>query len=1403
VDWIEPPIMGKSRVLMMDTPSPHPVIEEQDRLGEKGPLPRVEKRGDWPLSFPQERYWFLSQFEPGNPAYNCSANLRLRGRLDASVLQRCLAEIVRRHESLRTRYPLKDARPVQRIIADCPAPLPLVDLSKLRIEDRQRAAARLVEEEAAYPFKLETGPLFRARLLRLADDEHWLLASVHISVFDDLSRDVFQRELAQLYEAFSEGRSSPLSELPIQYGEYSAWQREWLRGPELERQLGYWKSQLAGAPVLLELPLDHPRPPDQAYRGARRGVEFSRDLADRLRSLSQKAGVSLFATLLAAFQVLLSRYSGQEDVVVGSQFTGRTRAELEGMIGSFVNPYAVRNTLSGNPTFRECLATVQRAVERAQAHQGLRFARLIDELHPERNSSHSPIFQVMLVVEEPAVPTAAPAGLTITPLPPGAITTRLDLTLSLVAYPDALRGQIEYDRDLFEAATIDGLGGHFRVLLEAIADNPESRIEDLPLLTDGEQRQILVEWNETAANDGRDRCVHQLIEEQARQAPDAVAILFQSQRITYRELNARANQLACHLRQLGVAPDVRVGVCMRRTPDLIVAILAILKAGGAYVPLDPAYPTDRLAFMLEDSQASVLLTEHALSQKLPLQATHCVCLDSEWPQITRQPAEDLPSNAGPAHLAYVMYTSGSTGRPKGVAIEHRNVVNFIYSTRDVFTAEELAGSLASTSICFDLSVFELFVPLSAGGRIVLVENILALQSLPPDVDLRMLSTVPSAMPEILRVRAVPESVTSVNLIGEALATELVNDIYGQTRAARVYDLYGPTETTVYSTCTLRLPNMTATIGRPIRNTQVYVLDKHRRPVPTGVAGELYISGDGLARGYLNRPELTAERFIPCPFGSGGQKRMYRTGDLVRWRADGNLEFLGRLDHQVKLRGFRIELGEIQTALLENPAVDQCVVLLWEGGAEEKRLAAYVTPANPGAPPTAAALRSDLQKKLPDYMVPAGFVVLDAFPQTPNGKIDRKALPSPAQATPSLAADYVAPRDALEQQLASVWSEVLKLDRIGVNDNFFLLGGQSLLAARSIALVRTRFKFDLALRTVFDAPTIAGLANAMRRQLGSSPELDCQPASIIPAAPGPILRSAAEHRAGDSPGKSSAAVSEIDCAEYIEIYRPGSDDSPVIVVGDTRLVPFLLARLPASVPIYFLKLDGTHIWPPRYLKFAQQLTVFVNALAPYVGSRGAYLLGYSYGGSLAYGLAGALRKQRAVRCEVLMIEPDVPLCLRSFAERLRWRYWRLRAFLGRVRRRLWPRAGRAIAAASEALDPAALAPTDGEARWRLMEAFYGTSTAKAKPLRSPGRIALVGTRHYHSQHALSWRKVSTGGLDCCVLSTDEKDHNACFQEPYVSQLLDFAEAWYARPGRPVRSAVAEPSSATVARPAGVL
>ncbi|HEV2147889.1 MAG TPA: amino acid adenylation domain-containing protein, partial [Longimicrobiaceae bacterium] len=1031
-----------------------------------GSIPRRPAGEAAPLSFAQQRLWAIQELDPGSPAYNEPEALPIGGALDLPALERSLTEIVRRHEVLRSVFVLEDGEPVQRVR---PAPalrLPVVDLSGAAPEARPGIARRLAREEAARPFDLGRDLLLRATLVRLRPEEHVLLLTTHHAAWDGWSQGVFTRELSVLYAAFTRGAPSPLPELPVQYADYAAWQRERIRGERLEAELGYWRGRVAGAPTLLELPVDHPRPPVQTAPAGHEPVPLAGPLAAGVLELARAEGTTPFVVLLAAFHALLARHTGQLDLLVGTPASSRSRPELEGLIGFFVNTLVVRADLSANPTFRELVRQVREAVLEAQQHQDLPLEVLVRELAPERDPSRNPLFQASFALQRGGSAAAPPgAGLAMGGPEAGGGMARFDLFLHLMETEGALGGHLEYRRDLFEPATVRGMAARFRTLLEAAVADPARRVLDVPILGEDELRRVVAEWNATAAPYPTGECLHRLVERQVDRTPDAVAVVFEGERVTYRELDARANRLAHHLQRLGVGPEARVGICLERSPDMVVALLAVLKAGGAYVPVDPGYPRDRIAYLLGDSAVPVLLTQERLLPLLPDSPARVVCLDRDRGEVDAEPEARPRAAVSAGSLAYVIYTSGSTGRPKGAMNEHRGVVNRLLWMQEEYGLDASDAVLQKTPFSFDVSVWEFFWPLMTGARMVVARpeghrDPVYLSELIEREGVTTLHFVPSMLHAFLQAGE-PERCGSLKRVvcsGEALAFELQERFAGKLPGVELHNLYGPTEAAVdvtYWACVPGDGRGVVPIGRPVANTRILVLDGSLNPVPAGVSGELFIGGVQVGRGYLGRPELTAERFVPDPLGTEPGARLYRTGDRVRWLPDGVLEYLGRMDFQVKVRGFRIELGEIESVLLAHPAVREAAVVARGDGAGGQRLAAYVVPAAAGEDPSPGDLRAHLLERVPEYMVPGAFVLLEALPLTPNGKLDRRALPDPAPAAAAAASGYTAPSTPAERILAELWAELLRVERVGVHENFFELGGDSILSIQIVARARER------------------------------------------------------------------------------------------------------------------------------------------------------------------------------------------------------------------------------------------------------------------------------------------------------------------------------------------------------------
>ena len=1053
-------------------------------------IPRRDGSGACALSYAQRRLWFLDQMEPNSCVYNITNAVRLRGVLEVGALREALNVIVGRHEALRSTFVVRGEEPVQVVAERWAVELPVVDLSAGAEGEREGEVERVLRAEARRPFDLGTDLMLRALLVRVGEQEHVLLLTMHHIASDGWSMGVLTRELTALYAAIAQGREPGLAPLPIQYGDYAVWQRGWLQGAELEKQLAYWTGELAGAPATLQLPTDRPRPAVQTYRGAREVALLSRGLSDALHALSQRERVTLFTTLLAAFTVLLHRHAGTEDVVVGTAIAGRRRVETEPLIGFFVNTLVLRVDLSGDLTFREFLGQVRERVLEAYDHQDLPFEKLVEELRPERSLSWTPLVQVLFVLQDGDQPTLEFPGLTASPVEVNKGTAKFDLSASVTETPRGLRVTLEYNTDLYDAGTIRRVLGHYETLLKGIVADPGQRVTRLPLLPEAERHQVLVEWNATQAPFPETACIHGLFEAQVERTPEAIAVIFADQSLTYRQLNQRANQLAHYLQKRGVGPDVLVGLCLERSLNMVVGLLGILKAGGAYVPLDPTDPKERLAFMLHDARVSVLVTEQRTLEGLPEPGVPAVCLDADWGVLAREGQDDPVSRATADHLSYVIYTSGSTGKPKGVMTTHRAVSNLVSWMQARFPMNGMDVVLQKTPYTFDASVVEFFPALLVGARLVmarpeghrdgryLIDTICAER-------VSRLKLVPSLMQAMIEEPGL-EGCTSLRWVscgGEALSRAVL-ERFRERLSVEFVNLYGPTEATVDATFWVsgqQGPPDVVPIGRPIANTQLYILDAHMQPVPVGVPGELYIGGVGLARGYLERPELTAERFLPNPFSAEAGALLYKTGDLGRYLADGNIEYLGRLDDQVKVRGFRIELGEVETALCEHPDVRESVVVVREDTPGEKRLVAYVVPRQ-GAALTIDSLRHVVQAKLPEYMVPSAFILLASVPLASSGKADRRSLPVPATMRSDL--DYVAPQDAMERQIAQIWEETLGVHPVGVTDNFFELGGHSLLAVRIINAIEQTIGLRLPVSVLFEGATIRHLAQALQQKAGA-------------------------------------------------------------------------------------------------------------------------------------------------------------------------------------------------------------------------------------------------------------------------------------------------------------------------------
>ena len=1060
-------------------------------------LTRIEQdTPNHPLSFSQRGLWFIDRITPNTATYNIPVVINLSGCVDVTVLQACLNEIIRRHEILRTSFTALYGQPVQVINRDVSVTIEVEDLSTLKTSDRIYAVENLITELAQQPFDLSSQSLIRAKCVQIGNEDYHLIIVLHHIVADGWSIGVLLEELVTLYDKFAEGKLSPLAELPFQYRDFVNWQRKSLSSERLQGSLAYWKQQLQGELPVLNLPTDRPRLPIQTFKGDRAKLVLDSTLKQKLEDLSRQQGVTLFMTLLTAFKVLLYRYTGQTDILVGSPIANRSKAQLEQLIGFFVNVLVLRTNLLGDLSFLDLLKRVKSTALEAYVHQDLPFEKLVEELKLDRDLSYNPLFQVMFVLQNVPKPNLNLPDLSVSYEEGYNNTAKFDLTLFMEDCESGLIATCEYNTDLFDADTITRMLKHFQTLLGNIVSNPQQSISKLPLLTSLERQQLLDSGNDTKIDYPQNKCIHQLFEEQVAKTPSDVAVIFGDRQLTYQELNNKANQLAHYLQQLGIKPDVRVGICMERSIDMVVGLLAIMKAGGAYIPLDPFYPRERIAFILEDAQVCILLTQACLVNDLPPHSAQLVCIDTDSAEFRDRSPENVVTNTNPENLAYLIYTSGSTGKPKGVQISHRAVVNFLTTMSHTPGLEKEDVLLSVTTLSFDIAGLEIYLPLIVGARLVIAnQSVIAdgTQLLKQLVDrhVTVMQATPATWRMLIAAGWSTDKKIKVLCGGEALDLSLAHQLIE--RGTEVWNMYGPTETTIWSavhqvTDKDRQQGF-CPIGRPIGNTEIYILDRHKNLVPIGVPGELHIGGVGLARGYWNRSDLTKEKFIPSPIPpqspltKGGGGRLYKTGDLVRYKKNGKIEFLGRIDHQVKIRGFRIELGEIEVLLKQHPQVRETVVVTRTDIANDSRIVAYIV-TQENVTPSANKLREFLRAKLPDYMLPSAFVVLDKLPLTPNGKINRRALPVPESLRPELTTTYQAPQSTTEQEIAKLWQSVLHLDQVGIHDNFFDLGGHSLLLLEVNQKLNKSLSRDLLVVEMFQHPTIASLAQHLTQNSDS-------------------------------------------------------------------------------------------------------------------------------------------------------------------------------------------------------------------------------------------------------------------------------------------------------------------------------
>ncbi|MGH2866574.1 MAG: non-ribosomal peptide synthetase [Solirubrobacteraceae bacterium] len=1284
-----------------------------------------------PLSSAQEPLWYLSRLAPDNPVYNEAVTIRKQGGFDVAAFRHAFNEIVRRHEIWRSTFEVVDGQPVQVVHPPALVELPLLDLSDRSRSDGEKEAAALLGQDARRPYDLEHGPMIRPRLLHLGDDDHRLSLAMHHLVFDAFSlRRVVLPELIAGYEAAIAGRESPLVDPPVQSSDYAIWERDHRERAGDSSKMDYWRRRLGDASPL-ELPLDHPRPAQRRFRGATCSTCIEADTTARLKALCSQTGTSLFHLVLAAFSVLLHRYSGQDDVVFATIADQRQRREFESMLGYCATPLVLRTDLSGDPSFIELLARTRRDLDDALSNL-VPFDQLVRELRVERDPGTNPVYQAMVSLE-PAVVAADPSwSIDQADMVWGNAvgSAKLDLSLELDEGSDGkLRGRLNYNTDLFDSATARAMVGHWHMLLQGIAAQPQSPISALPLLTEHELQRQLVEWNATGADYPQASYVHDLVAAQARANPDSVAVDFTGNRLTYGELDVRSSRIAHVLQAAGVEHGNLVGICVERTPDMIAGMLGILKAGAAYLPLDPRYPADRLSFMLEDSGATLTLTQASLRAVLPDHGTGYICLDSEDVALARH--EDIPSTpvSRADDVAYVLYTSGSTGAPKGVSIRHRSVVNLLTSMAKAPGIAPTDTVLAITTTSFDMSVPELWLALINGARLMIAPTDLVtdgrqLGRLISGSGVTFMQATPATW-QMLIDGAWSGSPGLVALSGgEALSGPLAERMLD--RCAVLWNAYGPTETTVWSTMARIERGAPITVGRPIANTRIYILDKHSRPVPVGVSGEMFIGGDGVAVGYLNRPELTAERFVANPFVAGG--RMYRTGDRARYRADGNVEFLGRLDHQVKIRGFRIEPGEVETVLVSHPSVSAAVVVAREESPGGRVLVAYIVPR--AGMPTTAELRDLCRRELPEYMVPSTFVALERLPLTINGKLDRASLPAPNRWRDAYTA-YTPPRSDLEAKLVRAWARTLELDRVGIHDDFFELGGHSLLAVRLLAEVEREVGLAMPVASLFDGgATVAGLSGTIEQH--TKPQSNELLVTVQPFGTRPVL--------------FFIHADEASMLTLRHFTGPLGPDQPV------------LGLLPERVGYRF-----------DQRRSVEDLAATMVAALRSVQPRGPYYLaGYSMGGLFAYEVAGQLIAAGEEIGWLGLVDAGTPsLAARYVSLRQRLARQRARDF-GDASRKIWEISSRTLRSMFRRLRPPRARPGH-DFDWRGADKLARRYTCRghAGPLDLFVTSDMMATTNSHS---LGWEDVHHGRVEVHEV---RGDHFSMVQEPnvaYLSELL---------------------------------
>jgi amino acid adenylation domain-containing protein len=1190
---------------------------KQSKTAYQLPIQPVARDGHLPLSFAQQRLWFLHHLSPDSRSYNTLEILQIQEHLNLTVLEQSLGELINRHEIFRTTFPTVSGEPIQAISPPGSFRLIIENYQDLSPNEQSAKIQQVAEWEAGQTFDLAVGPLIQFKLLQLSPQKSVLLLKMHHIIYDGWSFGILIRELSALYEAFLKNLANPLAALSIQYADFAVWQRQYLSGEVLDKQLNYWQEQLATVPHILTLPTDRSRPAMQSFRGGVEHFQLDQNTTQGLKQLGQERGATLFMTLLAAFGVLLSRYSHQSDLLIGSPIANRNQAAIEPLIGFFANTLALRINLSENPNFLELLEQVKQTTLAGYAHQDLPFEMLVEKLQPDRDLSRNPLVQIMFALQNTPQDTWNLSGLSIESLPLLVEEiVKFDLEVNCWETSEGLAMDWAYSRDLFDTSTIVRMGEHFQNLLQAIILNPKTRVEEFSFLTDKELHQLLASWHNTKIDYPQAQCIHQLFEAQVERTPDAVAVVFENQQLTYTELNNRANQLAHYLQTLGVGPEVLVGIAVERSLEMIVGLLGILKAGGASLPLDPDYPTERLQFMLEDSQVPFLITQPSLLEKLPDSQASVICLDDVQAQVSQYSQDDPQNQLIVANLANVIYTSGSTGKPKGVMVEHRGLVNLAIAQIQTFAVHNNSRVLQFASFSFDACISEILMTFGSGATLYLAPKDALLPGQPLIECLQKNGithvTLPPSALAVLPKEPLPALQTLI-VAGESCSLDLIKQ---WSVGRNFFNAYGPTEASVCASIgQCYQDDLKVTIGKAIANVQIYILDSHLQPVPVGVPGELYIGGIGVARGYLHRPELTTERFISNPFDSSPTsptpltsptELLYKTGDLARYLPDGNIEYLGRIDNQVKVRGFRIELGEIEAVLSQCSEVQSTAVIVREDTPGDKRLVAYAVLAA-DSQTTSSELRQFLANQLPAYLVPNTFVILDRLPLTPNGKCDRRSLPAPNdQARKNI--QKIAPRNVVELQLTQIWSEVLGINEIGVEENFFELGGHSLLAVRLINCIEQKLGKNLPLTSLFQNGTIASLAQLLAQE---TTQLTYSP--LIPI---------------QSQGNK---------APFFAVHPIG---------GNVLCYANLAHYLGTERPFYGLQALGLQETEKPVSSIEEMARVYIQAIQAIQASGPYYLGGWSMGGVIAFEMAQQLSAQGQTVALLSLIDSYSPTLLNS-------------------------------------------------------------------------------------------------------------------------------------------------------------